>query len=122
MRKVLLLSMMAALMLPACSNLQSVPTSPGQIADQTTFDEVGVIALAKGVEIAADLAKFAIQAGAIKGSGLDTAKTLTAQARSLLKVAQTAYEAGNRGSFVQAAADLNVTLAAIRTLANGGSN
>lgn len=122
MRKVLLLSMMAALMLPACADLSQVPTSPGQIADQTKFDEVGVIALAKSVEIAANLAKFAIQAGAIKGAGLDTSKELVGKARTVLKVVQTSYEAGNRGSFFQAASDLNVILASINSLANGGSN
>lgn len=128
-----------ALVLCACSSFSTTPESPGQlppivstaataadtlgvaapatIADNTTMDEKGVVAIESTVALAADLATIAVNAHVVTDHAtLERLRTAKDAARAGVQASRDAYRAGNAASWKAAIASINAAISDIRGL------
>lgn len=113
MRKILLACALALTPLSACATL---PTSPAVVANTTTLDEQGAIAVGLGYKIFRIAVETGINAGIIKGSLATKVAALDNQLFTAVTAVDAAYQAGNAASLATALAKANRLLASGNTL------
>lgn len=102
----LLLPLFAAVLLSGCAGLggfvSGLPASPGEVADQTTLDERGAIAVEIAYQAAARAAEALTDAGLIEGADAVRVAELDQKAFAAVQTARRAYAAGNAASYAEA--------------------
>lgn len=99
--------------LPACAPINTIPPSPGAVADQTVLDEQGALAAELAYKAARIAIETGVDAGLIRGATAARIAVLDAKAYAALGVVRQAYEAGNAPSY---AAALTTARAAVSDL------
>lgn len=96
----------------------NVPTSPGQVAQQTVLDEQGALGVELAYKAFRTALEVAVDAGVLKGANATKAATLDNRAYAAVQAARAAYRAGNAASYAQAVTEaraaINAALAAVK--------
>lgn len=118
MKRLLVASL--ALALTSCAGMAGaphIPTAPADIANRTTLDEKGGLAITVAYNAANRLALLAIRTGVAKGATAAKLKELDAKAFALVRDARAAYLVGNATAFDLAERQAKDVIAQITRLA-----
>lgn len=121
MLKRLLAPIAALALLGGCSFLTNPPTSPGQVADQTTADErvaLGVETLYQGWTA---MVTTGVELGLIHGDLAAKVQDYDTRIYAAVRVARQAYDAGNAQSYAAATAQVTSLIAEANALIKGGN-
>lgn len=111
--KRLLIAASVALALPACADVSSIPTSPGQIAGASVLDEKVGIAVEEAYRASRVAMEFAVDAGLLTGARATQARELNQRAFAATQAVQRAYAAGNATDYATGTTE---AIAAVRAL------
>lgn len=111
-----------SLLLSGCAGLggivSGIPPSPSAVADQTTLDERGAIAVEIAYQAAARAVEALTDAGLIEGAAATRVAEVDRKAFAAVQAARTAYDAGNSASYAEALAKARSEIAALLRLIN----
>lgn len=110
----------AALVLPGCtgimSRLSAVPASPAAVANSTTLDEQGALAVELAYKAARIAMETAVDAGLVKGSRATSVAAADNKAYAAVQVARRAYMAGNATDYATGLASARLAIADLLAL------
>lgn len=109
----------ASLALVACTDMSSVPSSPGAVADQTKLDEQVLLSLELGYKAARLAAELAVDLGKLKGEDARRVQIINRRATSALVGAKAAYDAANARSYRDATGQLKELIAEMVSIIGG---
>ena len=110
---------LAVLCLGACAGLGAVPSlppNPATVADQTTLDERGAIAVEIAYQAAARATEALTDAGLIEGEAATRVAQIDRRAFAAVQTARRAYDAGNATSYADALREARAEIAALLRL------
>ncbi len=114
-----LITAAAAFCLCACTGLgavSSLPPNPGTVADQTTLDERGAIAVEIAYQAAAQATEALTDAGLIDGAAAVRVAEIDRKAFAAVQAARRAYDVGNAASYADAIREARAEIAALLRL------
>lgn len=123
MRKLFLAAAALSLSLTGCAGLgtlASVPTSPGQVADQTVLDEQAALGVELAYKAFRTALEVAVDAGLLRGQRAAQAATLDNRAYEAVQAARAAYRSGNAASYAQAVTNARAAIDAALAAVKGG--
>lgn len=92
----------ALLALGACTPLPQIAPPPAAIADMTTLDERGALAIEVAWRAAGAALEAAVDSGRLTGDAAARADRIDAQAGYFVGLARAAYDAGNAADYATA--------------------
>lgn len=103
LKMILMIALVAPMLMLAGCQPTGIPTSPGQIANQTVLDEKGAIAVETAYTAAARAAALAIRSGLVTDSTkIARIGQLDRQAFAAVQSVRAAYNTGNASSYQSA--------------------
>lgn len=106
----------ALLTLGACTPLKQIAPPPAAIADMTTVDERGALAIEVAWRAAGAALEAAVDSGRLTGAAAAKADRIDAQAERFVGLARAAYDAGNAADYMTALAQAKPLIAELRRL------
>ncbi len=118
----LLLPLIAAALLSGCAGLGGIvsglPSGPSTVADQTTLDERGAIAVELAYQAANKAAEALTDAGLIEGADATRVAEIDRKAFAAVQAARRAYDTGNAATYADAIREARSEIATLLHLLN----
>lgn len=109
----------ALVALGGCAQLAQIAPPPAAIADSTTLDERGGLAIEVAWRAAGAALEAAVDSGHLTGAAAAKADRLDARAAHFVGLARAAYDAGNSADYWSAVQQAKPLIADLRALIEG---